>query len=208
MTAPGTRQISALGRGSPIQHDRSSRLEQRAPRGFDPGGLLALALAVAGGVLLGWGLKDAAPFIFFSTEEEVAVREQGEQMMLVGTAILAAAAVMLIVIGRRMHALLVAASGIATTGLLFSPVGGSVAPHVAFLLVVPAAAAALWEASGMTSPLRSQATAASVSPAEGVALGLLMLATLYAFVYATGPIGAAGTIVAPFVFWFSLRSLR
>ena len=29
-----------------------------------------------GGVLLGWGLKDAAPFVFFSTREEVAAREQ------------------------------------------------------------------------------------------------------------------------------------
>jgi len=157
-------------------------------------------------VLLGWGLGDAAPFVFFSTEEEVALREQGEDRMLIATTVLLLAGLVLFLSGARLHALLVAAPGVATTGLLFSPLGGSVAPHVAFLLLVPAAAAALLHASGLTSFVGFRIE--SRSELKPLVVGLAMLAALYGFVLATGPVGALGALVAPLVFILALRRLH
>lgn len=84
-----------------------------------------------GGVLLGWGLKDAAPFVFFSTREEVAAREQ--------------------MVSER--------------------------------------------ATGKLADLKQ------------IALGLTVLGSLFALVYAPGPIGAVGAVLAPLIFWLSLKWL-
>ena len=85
-----------------------------------------------GGVLLGWGLKDAAPFVFFSTREEVAAREQ------------------------------------------------------------------------MVS---ERATGTKLADLKTDRSGFAVLGSLFALVYATGPIGAVGAVLAPLIFWLSLKWL-
>ncbi|MGH2778189.1 MAG: hypothetical protein ACRDJB_06015 [Actinomycetota bacterium] len=172
---------------------------------MNPRGLLALGLGSGGGILLGWGLGDAAPFIFFSTEEEVGLREQGETVMLIATAVLLLASLLLVASGFPLHAVPIGAMGVLTTGVLFSPLGGSIAPHVVFLLLAPAAAAALMESSGLAGLLRLRLGGRDLRP---LLIGFGLLVALYGFVLATGPIGAVGALTAPFIYLLFSRWLR
>ncbi len=122
------------------------------------------------------------------------------------TGILVLAAFVLAITGKRPHAVLVATLGVGTTGLLFSPVGVSVAPDVAFPFLVPASAAAVFDASGLAI-VSERATGTKLAELKQIGLGLAVLGSLFALVYATGPIGAVGAVLAPFIFWLSLRWL-
>lgn len=52
-----------------------------------------------------------------------------------------------------------------------------------------------------------RATGTKLADLKQIALGLAVLGSLFALVYATGPIGAVGAVLAPLIFWLSLKWL-
>ncbi len=71
---------------------------------------------------------------------------------------------------------------------------------------MPASAAAVFDASGLAI-VSERATGTKLAELKQIGLGLAVLGSLFALVYATGPIGAVGAVLAPFIFWLSLRWL-
>jgi len=53
----------------------------------------------------------------------------------------------------------------------------------------------------------SERATGKLADLKQIALGLAVLGSLFALVYAPGPIGAVGAVLAPLIFWLSLKWL-
>jgi hypothetical protein len=107
----------------------------------DPFILVAATVGVTGLILLGRGLLDAVPFIYWGTTEEHAARESGRLQILAASGLLTAAGVMLGLRRSARHGIAVAAAGPVTAVLAFV-MPGTAAAWLAFLGLSPVALAA------------------------------------------------------------------
>ena len=64
---------------------------------LNPLGILAFLMALAGIGLLARGIVDAAPVVFFSTDEEFESLEQGREILLQGSIVVMAAGVIMLI---------------------------------------------------------------------------------------------------------------
>jgi hypothetical protein len=83
-------------------------------------GLAAVIATAAGLVVLYLGLTDAAPPVFFGTEEERESLDEGRRTMWIGAVVLGIAAVLLAAGGRALRATLVAAPAVVTLALVYA----------------------------------------------------------------------------------------
>ncbi|MBA3290250.1 MAG: hypothetical protein H0U17_02015 [Actinobacteria bacterium] len=60
---------------------------------------------------------------------------------------------------------------------------------------------------GTRTDVSERATGTKLADLKQIALGLTVLGSLFALVYAPGPIGAVGAVLAPLIFWLSLKWL-
>ena len=165
------------------------------PRRASLRGVFALTIGAAGLVLVSVGLNDAAPFLFFGTEAEVAQRETGEVMVNVG-ALLAVLSGVAILTRHVFGGVIAALAGAMPASLLLSALDQSAAPGGAYVLLAPAAAAVLMSASGLRFEVPPLLFVVPVMFVVGAVL----------FVYAAGPIvGVIGALASPAIFAVARR---
>ena len=160
------------------------------PRRANLRGIVALTIGGAALGLVSMGLKDAAPFLFFGTESEVAEREAGELLVNLG-AVLSILAGVAILDRHVWRGVVVAAAGGIPAALLLSPLDQSAIPGAAYVVLASAAAAVLIAGSGLRFDVVPLVFAVPVMWAAAAVL----------FVYAAGPIvGGVGALMSPMIF--------